>query len=83
MNLEEMQQKIKERGISFLPFHECSMCRYKCGYIIFEGDVEYDNGCYCVKYSGVRPSSWDELWNGYTCQSDEGKQRLLDKWGLT
>jgi len=82
MNIEELKQKISESEKSFLPFRECSMCKYMCGYVIFEGNVEYDNGCHCVTYSGMRPSSWDELFGTYETQCDEGRVKLLEKWGI-
>ena len=82
MTFDDMKKAVIERGISFLPFHQCSMCGYMCGYIIHEGEVEYDTGCYCVNSTTLRSSHWDEVYRSYAVQNEEVKKQMLRDWGL-
>ena len=84
MTESELIEAIKATKKTFLPFHLCSMCNYACGFIldIPQDRIVYDNGCYCVKHHQKRNSSWDEVYDYYSMQNDEGKKHLLTEWRI-
>ena len=82
--VEEFKEAVAVRMIIFWPFHNCSMCDYACGFIFFENQVEYDSGCDCVSYSGIRPSSWDEVAEMYNAQKHPDVIKKMDAfWGFS
>ena len=58
--IEDFKKAAKERNISHWDIHECSMCRYECGFIIRGEEVYYDSGCKCTM-GPLRQSNWEEL----------------------
>lgn len=80
MNIDEMKQKVLESKKRLFPVHDCSMCRYKCGYIIYNNIPHYDSGCDCVNYENVQPRSWEDMFEHYNMQSDKGKEIVLSEW---
>ena len=86
---EELKKQVEEKVISFYPVHNCSMCGYRCGYIIsndFE-QVDYDSGCGCTGSSNVQRSSWNDLTETYNRNQPENnpniKEVFLDKLNET
>lgn len=80
---EELKQQAKNKGIAFYPVHDCSMCGYRCGFIIRDEDVAYDSGCDCVTYTNIQPRTWENLANTYNMNQPENNpqisQAFLDK----
>lgn len=80
---EELQKQAKEKEITFYPVHECSMCRYMCGYLIEDDIIGYDSGCDCVSYNNIEERSWEDLTATYNLNQPENnpniKQEYLDK----
>lgn len=63
--VEELKQAAKDKNISFWEVHDCSMCGYKCGYVIRGEEVFYDAGCNCTYGGSLEPRSWQDLVNAY------------------
>lgn len=82
MDFDTFKEGILKTGKRFFRFHDCSMCQYKCGYRVQGDAVQYDNGCYCVTYDGLRNSSWDEFYYAYKSQNESGKKHLKEIWGI-
>lgn len=73
--VDDFQQAATELGITRWNIHDCSICGYKCGYVIGrDRNVFYDSGCNCVTYGpALRLSSWDDLaahYNGNAGRED-------------
>lgn len=60
----ELKQTCFNRGISFIPHHECGLCGEPTGWYLFERwppyEVAYSSVCGCGD-SGARRSSWQEI----------------------
>lgn len=82
--VEEFKKQAKLKNITKVWVHDCSICKYPCGYIINnDATVTYDSGCDCVSYHGYRPSSFDEVASFYNIQTDEKVIQEMDEfWGF-
>jgi len=81
---EDFKKQSKEKKITKWIIHNCSMCNYGCGFIIGWGKtgVGYDNGCSC-SWSGVRPSSWNDIAEHYNLQTNKKVIKEMNKfWGF-
>jgi len=78
-NAKEFEQKAKEKGITKWNMHDCSICGYKCGYIIRGDKVTYDPGCDCVN-GPERESSWDHLADHYNRNQRENNEHIEQKF---
>jgi len=68
---EDFAQRAQELGLIAWRIHDCSMCKYLCGFLFgTDGRVAYDAGCYCVRSSTLRPSSWEEVASHYNIQEN-------------
>lgn len=45
---KEVADIVQESGVIWFSHHSCSICGYRCAYIIDGPVVQYDAGCYCV-----------------------------------
>jgi len=45
--LEEMKKWMVNSGKNII-LHNCSFCKYPCGYLMINGKLHYDSGCDCV-----------------------------------
>ena len=68
----ELKQTCFNRGISFIPHHECGVCGEPTGWYLFERwppyEVAYSSACGCGD-SGARRSSWQEILD-WVCDKD-------------
>lgn len=65
--------------------HECSICRYPCGYVFCPNKefVAYDSGCHCTGRSSINDCSWDRLAEFYNMQEDQVHIKKMDDfWGF-
>ena len=72
MTAIELQQTCFNKGISFIPHHECGVCGQPTGWYLFERwppyEVAYSSACGCGD-SGARRSSWQEILD-WVCKED-------------
>ena len=72
MTAIELQQTCFNKGISFIPHHECALCGQSTGWYLFERwppyEVAYSSACGCGD-SGARRSSWQEILD-WVCNED-------------
>lgn len=72
MTTLELQQTCFNKGISFIPHHECGVCGQPTGWYLFERwppyEVAYSSACGCGD-SGARRSSWQEILD-WVCNKD-------------
>ena len=81
---EQVRQAVASAGIERIEHHECSMCGYKCAYIVREGNLYFDPGCYCSGGVGLSPRSWQDAANWIGIQrDDEHRQRIASLFGLS
>lgn len=66
----DIKRAVDESGLCGIAVHECSICRYQCGYVFKDGGVLYDRGCDCVTYQDLAPSSFDDVAAFYNRQAD-------------
>jgi len=64
MTVQQLKETCRVKGISFIPHHECGVCRQPTGWYLFERwppyEVAYSSDCGCGD-SGARRSSWQEI----------------------
>lgn len=77
---QDFQQKAKEKNITFVPIHKCSMCDYQCGYIIQGEDVYYDSGCNCTGGSEHQNRSWQDIADDYNRNQRENNKNISQEW---
>ena len=84
---EQLKEQAKLKNITFFPVHSCSMCGYRCGFIIKDENVSYDSGCGCVAYIDIQPKTWEDLTYIYNLNQPENnpkiKQNFLDELNET
>ncbi len=72
MTEKELKETCRQKGISFIPHHECGLCGQPTGWYLFERwppyEVAYSTTCGCGD-SGARRSSWQEI-IGWVCTPD-------------
>jgi hypothetical protein len=74
---EELKDQAKRLGLSFYPVHDCSLCGYKCGYVISADlGLEYDSGCYCTSGSYEEIRTWDDLAATYNLNQPENNPKI-------
>lgn len=81
---EQVKEACLAAGLTRVVAHNCSICGYPCAYIIDGEQLFYDIGCDCT----ARPSTLEARdWSSASSwinvqQTDEGKQRVAEKFGL-
>lgn len=65
---EEVKKSLQDRGVAFLPNHDCGICGVNVGYIINGDDVMYRSGCGCG-WSPDNPSSFQKIADWVNMQS--------------
>lgn len=84
---DELKAQAIKLQLKFYHVHDCSMCGYRCGYIIALDKVAYDSGCYCVGYTDIQPRSWEDLAETYNMNQPENNpeisQEFLDEENKT
>jgi len=77
MTTNELKETCFKKGISFIPHHECGVCRQQTGWYLFERwppyEVAYSSACGCGD-SGARRSSWQEILD-WVCNEDGSLRR--------
>jgi len=72
MTTTELKETCRQKGISFIPHHECGLCGQPTGWYLFERwpphEVAYSSACDCGD-SGARRSSWQEILD-WVCDKD-------------
>lgn len=72
MTTTELKETCFNKGISFIPHHECGVCGQPTGWYLFERwppyEVAYSSACGCGD-SGARRSSWQEILD-WVCDRD-------------
>ena len=72
MTTDELKETCRQKGISFIPHHECGVCGQPTGWYLFERwppyEVAYSSACGCGD-SGARRSSWQEIID-WVCNPD-------------
>lgn len=82
--VEDFKKAAKDKNIIRWNIHDCSMCGYKCGFILdLQNDqLYYDNGCYCFM-NPPNPRNWEDLADSYNMQtSDEYIKEMNQFWGF-
>jgi hypothetical protein len=85
VSAEQVKEAVNVTKRRFWRLHNCSMCRYPCGYIFDEkGEVSYDSGCYCVRSMPPhRPSDFQDVANQINMQNDEWRKKMWDELSTT
>lgn len=69
---QELKETCRNKGISFIPHHNCGICGEPTGWYLFERwppyEVAYSSACGCGD-SGARRSSWLEIID-WICDQD-------------
>lgn len=71
----QFEQAAIERGIGFIPNHDCSFCHVTVGWRVYEGGVAYDSSCGC-SWSDPRSSSWAEVAEHFNRNQPERNDRI-------
>ena len=69
----EFKTAAKKLNLDFWPVHDCSLCKYQCGYR-FTLDYEvvmYDSGCYCTNTRTLRSQNWNDIARYYNAQKNK------------
>lgn len=77
---DELKAQAIKIGLKFYPVNDCSMCGYRCGYIITSDKVAYDSGCYCVGLSDIENSSWEDLAGVYNLNQPENNHEISQEF---
>ena len=87
--LETMRIMGEDRELARWSIHDCSMCGYRCGYIINlkprpgEATVLYDAGCRCGAGFNITPRTFEDMYSHYSMQSNEEvKRRMEAEFGI-
>ena len=67
---DDFKQQAKLHNIIRWNVHDCSICGYRCGYIIEGDQVYYDSGCDCVTYSDIKQRNFDDIAGLYNMQKN-------------
>lgn len=82
----DFREATKTNNINYWPIHNCSLCGYECGFLFWHdaGEVVYDAGCHCVKYSMIYIRSWEDIVVQYNLNID--RSEIIEKynqwWGF-
>lgn len=69
VTVEDFKKSAEKHGITRWNIHDCSYCRYKCGYIIQGDTLFYDVGCGCI-FNPPEERDWSSLVNHYAMQEN-------------
>lgn len=75
----DFKNAVEKHGITEWHIHNCSICGYDCGYRFINGDVYYDNGCYCTCGENLNSRTWDDVANQYNMQDNTNVIAKMDK----
>ena len=80
---EQFKEQASAKDIINWPIHNCSICKYQCGYYFEpDGSVYYDNGCDCGG-SGGSYRTWKEVADHYNRQTNpEYINKMNEFWGF-
>jgi hypothetical protein len=65
---DDFRKAAIENNIHHWTMHDCSICRYECGYMFFQyedAEVVYDSGCDCTRRNVKTPHTWEDVANQY------------------
>lgn len=69
---DDVKQMVRESGLVWVSFHDCSDCGYPCAYMIDGNQVSYDSGCDCTRGgSSVNQSSFGDVADFHNMQNGE------------
>lgn len=74
--VDDFKKAARDQGVKRWNVHNCSICGYKCGYVINGDNVYYDSGCDCVM-GGLEPRDWEDIANSYNLNAgaDDAEER--------
>ena len=83
---EQVKEAVKARGLTWIPHHDCSLCRMEVGYVVQGDDLFFRSGCGC-SWSPDRPCSWEEAAEHINRQQRSGQwgdvaARVAAKFGI-
>ena len=77
---KEFRNAAIKHNIGAWRVRECSICGYPIGYLFFrDREVYFDGGCDCC-YGDLRPSSWEDVAEFYSAQTNENVIAEFDKF---
>ncbi len=83
---EEFKQIAIDKEITYWQVHECSICKYKLGFIFFQfkgDDVVYDHGCHCLSKMNMTRRTWEDVAKQYNCKTFPATiAEYNDFWGF-
>lgn len=69
---EQVRDGVISKAIKFMHLRDCSICGYNLGYLVQNGSLYYDNGCYCVRRPPQpAPRDWQNLADLINDQTEE------------
>jgi hypothetical protein len=67
---EDFQRAATAHNIQQWYIHDCSICKYPCGFVFQQGQVTYDSGCDCIRGGYNRtPRTWEDVAAQYNRQT--------------
>lgn len=65
MTGQEIKDLCLEKGITFIPHHDCALCGEYVGWYLFGRwspyEVAYSGACGCTSFRDAHPGTWDEI----------------------
>ena len=79
---EDFKKSAIENNIHHWPVHDCSMCRYECGYLFdYQGhEVVYDHGCDCTRRYEKSLLNWDSVAEQYNMQTNPDVIKKMNEY---
>lgn len=71
---EQVKEAALKAGITRIDHHDCGGCGYMTAYLIEDGRLYFDPGCYCSRYGAAmsEPRSWQSAADWINMQSRSG-----------
>lgn len=84
---EQVRDAVAKAGISRVEHHDCGGCGYMTAYLIEDGNLYFDPGCFCGRTVQPEPRSWDSAADWINMQSRTGQYgdvaaKIAAKFGL-
>lgn len=81
LTYSQLEEILQGRIGSRIAIHNCSMCGYRCGFIVHSIDnIWYDSGCYCTGCGGGYQASVQDILNHHNIQTTpEARAIVLQK----
>ena len=78
---QELKEQAQKIGLRFWLINICSMCGYRCGYVIDGDNVGYDSGCDCgFGHEPLQLRSWEELAEQYNRNQPENNPKISKEY---